>query len=150
MTMTMVQTYFRVDDDFVPIEEFSGPVPNKDYIEGAIVCSISGRELFQLKHYDLIDQLWAYIVDGLSKLRDGKDYDVFFPDQPLRLRFKLISQHCVEVSIGNESKKVDYDAFRSTLKDGALAFFAKMKEIYPEASETWQRYELEAEIIPGF
>lgn len=147
--MTMVRTYFRIDDDFVPIEEFTGSLPNKDYIEGAIVCSISGRELFQLKHYDLIDQLWAYIVDGLSKLRDGKDFDVFFPDQPLRLQFKLISPNCVEVLIGNETKKVDYDAFRSTLKDGALAFFAKMKEICPEASETWQRYQMEAKMIPG-
>jgi hypothetical protein len=30
---------------------------------------------------------------------------------------------------------------------GALAFFEKMKEICPEASETWQRYKMEAEMI---
>lgn len=148
MTMTMIQTFFRINNDFVPIEEFSGTLPDKNYIEGAIVCSISGRDLFQLKHYDLIDQLWAYIVDGLGKLRDGKEYDVFFPDQPLRLRLKLISPHCVEVSIGDETNKVDYSVFRSALKNGALAFFAKMKEIYPDAKDTWRRYEMEAEMIP--
>lgn len=148
-TTTMIQTYFRIKDDFVPIEKFSGSFPDKDYIEGAIVCSVSGKELFQLKHYDLIDQLWAYIVDGLSTLQNGKEYDVFFPDQPIRLRFKVISPHCVEISIGDETNNVDYDAFRSTLKSGAVAFFAKMKEIYPEASNTWQRYQMEAEMIPG-
>lgn len=147
MTKTMVQSYFQIDNDFVPIETFSGSIPDKDYIEGAIVCIISGRTLFQLKHYDLIDQLWAYIVEGLSKLRDGKDYDAFFPDQPLRIRFKLISPCCVEVSVGDETNRVDYDNFRSTLKNGAVEFFTKMKEVYPEASETWQRYENVAESI---
>jgi len=147
--MTMIQTYFRVNDSFVPIEAFAGSITNKDYIEGAIVCSIYGRELFQLKHHDLIDQLWAYIVEGLCKLRDGKEYDVFFPDQPLRLRFKLISPSCVEVTIGDEINKVDYDAFRSTLKSGAVAFYAKMREIYPAESETWRRYETEAEMVPS-
>lgn len=149
MTTTEIQSYFRTDNGFVPIETFSGPFSDKNYIEGAIVCSIGGRNLFQLQHYDLIDQLWAYIVDGLKKLRDGEDYDVFFPDQPLRLRFTVISPQCVEVSIGNATNRVDYDAFRSMLKRGALAFFAKMREVYPEASETWDRYHKEAEMIPG-
>jgi len=149
MTTTMIQTYFRIDNVFVPIEEFSGTLSDKDYIEGAIVCSINERELFQLKHYDLIDQLWAYVVEGLKKLLEGKEYDVYFPDQPLRLRFAVISPRCVEVSIGDESTRVDYDAFRSTLKHGALAFFAKMHELCPEASGTWELYQREAEMIPG-
>ncbi len=149
MTTTMIQSYFRIDDAFVPIDEFSGTLPDKNYIEGAIVCSINGRELFQLRHYDLIDQLWAYIVDGLNKLQEGKTYDVFFPDQPLRLRFAAVSPRCVEVSIGDETNKVDYDALRSTLKRGAIDFFSKIKEIYPEALKTWERYEKEAEMIVG-
>ncbi len=145
--MTTVQTYFRINEDFIPIEKFSGQLPNKDYIEGAIVCNVSERELFQLKHYDLIDQLWAYILEGLSKLKDSKEYDAFFPDQPLRLGFRLVSERCVEVSIGDKITNVDYDSFRSTMKMGALAFFERMSEVCPEATETWQRYKTEAEMI---
>ena len=76
--MTKVQTYLRIRDEFVPIDQFRGILPDTFYIEGAIVLSLNGREIFQLKHYDLVDQLWAYIVDGLHAILEGKDYDVFF------------------------------------------------------------------------
>lgn len=147
MTTTMVQTYFRIDDDFVPIDKFSGELPDKDYVEGAIVCRIKGREIFKMNHWDLVDQLWAYIVAGLRQLEDGQDFDAFFPDQPLRLRFEAVSPRSVRVTIGDESANVNATTFRSTMKRGALEFFSKMKEINPEAAATWERYRKDVEMV---
>jgi hypothetical protein len=96
VTTTMIETYFRIDSDFVPMTQFTGELPDNNYIEGAIVWRVGGRDIFKLQHWDLIDQLWVYIVDGLNRLEKGEDYDVFFPDQPLRLRFEIVSPHCVE------------------------------------------------------
>jgi hypothetical protein len=147
MTSTKIITYFRINTKFVPIDTFSGQLPDKNYIEGAIACCINGREIFKIDHWDLVDQLWTYIVDGLRKLDKGQKYEGFFPDQPLRLQLETVSSKHTLVTIGNQSIKVDSASFRSTMKEGALAFFAKMKNICPEAGQTWDRYHKEASMI---
>lgn len=143
----MIRTFFRIDGDFVPIDQFSGAVPDSDYIEGAIVCQIGGCEIFNMDHWDLVDQLWAYIVQGLRKLDEGEIYETFFPDQPLRMRFEAIGPQCSKITLGGESADVDAATFRSVMKRGAVEFFSRMKEIVPESKETWSHYQGEAEMI---
>jgi hypothetical protein len=144
---TMVDTYLRINNDFVSLREFNGKLPDKDYIEGAIVCRINDRDIFTTDHWDLIDQLWAYVVSGLSKVVQGEDYDSYFPDQPIRLRFEPISARCVKVTIGDQSLKLDLPLFLSVMQRGAIEFFSKMKNLNPDAREVWEKYEKEAESL---
>jgi hypothetical protein len=137
---TTVDTYLRVKNQFVPMTEYSATLPNKDYVEGAIDCRINNRELFTIEHWDLVDQLWVYILEGLSKVKRGEEYDSFFPDQPLRLRFKPISAYAVEVTIGTNCQKFDIDSLVTALAEGATEFFTSMKKLLPESSDTWDRY----------
>jgi hypothetical protein len=147
MAMTFVESYFKIDDRFVPIGEFSGEFPDKDYIDGAIVLRIDGQDILTFEHWDLVDQLWCEISQGLGKLAKGQDADVPFPDQPLRLRFDWLSARCIRVTVGDESYDVDSTTFLSTMKRGAKEFFSRMKELLPEWSDTWDRYEKEADLV---
>jgi hypothetical protein len=141
---TKVESYLKVGNRFVQIKEYTGALPDERYVEGAIECRIDDRQVFALKQWDLVDQLWAYIVEGLSKVKQGEEYDVCFPDQPLRLRFKPLSAYCVEVAIGDVCQQFDLPHFVNALAGGAIDFFEAIKALSPSASETWDRYLREA------
>lgn len=141
---TIVETYLKVGEHFIPLKEYTGTLPDENYIQGAVVCRINDRQILTTEHWDLVDQLWVYILLGLSRIKRGEGYDVFFPDQPLRLRFMPISAYCVEVTIGNECQRFDLHTFVTALAEGAVEFFKAMKRLLPSASETWDRYFLEA------
>lgn len=59
------------------------------YIEGAICIWSYGRSVLTLSHYDLIDQLWNYLIQALEKIILKKEKSAFFmfPDQPLKVEF---------------------------------------------------------------
>ena len=147
MATVIVLTYFRINGDFVPIDRFEGEIADKDYVEGAIDCYVDGRPILTTHHWDLVDQLWAFIVDGLRTLDDGRDYEGYFPDQPLSLRFESVSPDELNVSVGDESIAVDAMTFRLAIKNGAQEFFTKMMDVNPAASGTWERYHKEAGLI---
>lgn len=147
MTTTTIESYLLIDGVFIPISQFSGELSDIDYVEGAIVWTIDGHGLLQQKHWDLIDQLWAYMIEGVKTLDLTDECDVGFPDQSLALRFKTISPRLVQVTVGPTSTIVDRVAFRSSLRRGALEFFSKMKAIAPESTDTWDRYEKAARSI---
>ncbi|BCU77648.1 hypothetical protein [Luteolibacter sp. LG18] len=149
MSNIVIETYFRIDERFVPVEQFSGKLPDESYIEGAIFCVIDGCEILRMDQWDLVDQLWPHIVEGLRKLDQGLIYESFFPDQPLRLRLESIDRKNTKITIGNRSAYVDSMVFRSVMKRGAVEFFSRMKNIIPRAAETWDRYQKEAETIRG-
>lgn len=147
---SVVNTYLKVDQKFIPISEYVGALPDKNYIEGAIICQIDNQDIFTMEHWDLVDQLWVYIVEGLTKLKQGLEYDSSFPDQPLRLRFRPISTHAIEVTVGNKCQIFNLDSLIVPLVEGAFHFFSSMKMILPELSNTWDRYlETLTELAPA-
>ncbi|QAT88937.1 MAG: hypothetical protein EOO72_06085 [Myxococcaceae bacterium] len=83
--MVQIATYFRHGEDFVPVDAFVGPIPDEDYIEGAMELSIDGRAMLTRQEWDYIDQLWAYLVGGVADLLGGRKFQTFFPDQPIEL-----------------------------------------------------------------
>ncbi|MCZ2341262.1 MAG: hypothetical protein LC104_05625 [Bacteroidales bacterium] len=135
-----IETYLKVNKQYVPVSEYTGTLPDKDYVEGAIHCRINGRDLFTLDHWDLVDQLWCYILEALTLTRQGSEYDSSFPDQPLRLRFKPLSSYAVEITVGDSSHKFDTETVMNCLAPGAVSFFTAMKRLAPEADDTWERY----------
>lgn len=144
---TEIESFLKTNGSFVRVADFPGPIPDMDYVEGAIVCRIGGQDLLSTEHWDLVDQLWAYLVDGLTKICAGDEFDGFFPDQPLKLRLKLLSEYCVEVTIGDDIKRFDRSLLVTTLATGAQQFFNEMNRLAPDSADTWHRYLKESESL---
>ena len=108
------------------------------------MCRIGGQDLLTMQHWDLVDQLWAYLVEAITRIHNDEEYDAFFPDQPLRLRLVPLSDYCIEVTVGQDSKRFDRHTLSLTLRLGAQHFFKEMERLVPEHSETWDRYLKEA------
>ena len=134
---TYVESFLKTGESFTRIDQFDGPLEDKFYIEGAIVCRIRGQQLLTLKHWDLVDQLWAYLIEPLITVSDGRVYDSCFPDQPLRLRLAPGTNDCVTVTIGDKSRTVRHDEIVATLSKGGEHFFREMKRLAPDDSANW-------------
>ncbi|WP_157738863.1 hypothetical protein [Labrenzia sp. VG12] len=67
--------------------EFNGPLDDPHYIDGAISLIIDGVELLGTELWDLVDQLWCYIANGLVEAAGGRTFSTYFPDQPLQISF---------------------------------------------------------------
>ena len=141
---TSVESYLKIGDHFIPLKEYNGKLPDENYVQGAITCQIHDRQILTKAHWDLVDQLWAYVLEGLSRIKSGEEYNAFFPDQPLQLRFTPISTYCVEVTIGDESQRCDLHTFVNALAKGAVEFFNEMKRLLPSAYATWDKYLIDA------
>jgi hypothetical protein len=135
-----IETLIKRGEEFVPLGEVRESPPDPDYIEGAIVWEIDHQSLLTSRHWDLVDQLWAYIADGVDKLRHGLEFETYFPDQPLLLRFKRLNPHSVEVTIGEDRFVVHEEPFFASLMDGGNQFFSRMLELLPQFESTWNRY----------
>jgi hypothetical protein len=141
--MLTIDTYLRIDGRFVPIGSFVGSIPDPDYVEGAIVIKYDGFELMGLQHWDYVDQLWAYIVDAILEVADGKSFECHFPDQPISMKFKSADSSLVEISVdvqGGKSISLERQIFLRGFSSAASDFFASMKRILPQASATWDDY----------
>ena len=139
-----VESYFWVADSFVPIESFHGRFKDEDYIDGAIELKINGKSILSLKHWDLVDQLWAYLLDGAEKLLQGVEFRSYFPDQPLKINLRPTKGHAVVVTIGETVSTVDSKAFSTALGTGAAKFFARMEDVAPNKTGTWSIYKRKA------
>lgn len=85
MSKVEVRSYVQIGDAFVPISQFKGPLEDLDYVEGALDFSIDGKMISSTRYYDLIDQLWAYIIQCLGKVASGERAETYWPDQPIKL-----------------------------------------------------------------
>lgn len=107
--MIEVLSYLKVNNDFINVFDFAGCVKDDDYIEGAISLCVNYVELINIEMWDYIDQLWAYILDGLESIRKNIDFECSFPDQPISVSF-VSNKENVLVSIkGANEKKVSID-----------------------------------------
>jgi hypothetical protein len=134
----LIRSYLRLPEGFVPVEACRDSPRNADYIDGAIEWKVGSEEIISLEHWDLVDQLWAYIINGLDHLTHSKDFETTFPDQPLRLRFRRRSSYSIEVTVGDTMRVVPADEFFAALHEGARHFFAEMIRLVPKKRAAWE------------
>jgi hypothetical protein len=137
--MIEISTYLKRGEDFIPLEKFACPLPDEDYVEGAIELSIDGRSLLTRAEWDCIDQLWAYLVDGLVSLQDGKPFKTYFPDQPIEMAFTPDARSgrvMVQVTINRNRVDVSTSlpVFITELARAARRFFEQMQGLLPKAT----------------
>ena len=87
--MIDLSTYVFADRNYQPIAAARGPLADPDYIKGVIELSIDGQEIITRAEWDLVDQLWAYLVNGAGELAARRGFATRFPDQPIELLFTL-------------------------------------------------------------
>jgi hypothetical protein len=110
--MVTIKSFIKANDTLVPIEEFTGPILDEDYIEGAIEMSIDGQPVLTREMIDYVDQLWAYLARGIGEVVAGHEFSTNYPDMPLKIVLQPQGEH-VKVLIRSRSGKRDTDVSTS-------------------------------------
>ena len=149
--MFEVKSFFRKNNDFIPISEFTAEISDPNYIEGAIEISKWGNKVLSIEDFDYVDQLWCYFVEGIEKVSKGMEFDTYLPDRPTLISFKpsLASQKVV-ITVGKDSKNfisVEYDEFLNVMIFKAKEFFWHMKRLLPNSQDTYAQIEKDLETV---
>ncbi len=129
MKMFEIKSLIKANNEFIEIDQFSGELDDSEYIEGALMLTYNYAPLIGLAEADLIDQLWAYILDGIGCILDGKAFSTCFPDQPIELNFTPSGSDQFEFEIMvNKSKKTKFDIreFSEPMLKEAEKFFSRL------------------------
>lgn len=136
-----VTSYFLIDGVAVAVDDFHGRLRDEYYIIGWIELFINSQQVLGRAHCDLVDQLWAYMIDGMTQLDRGVDvWDTFFPDQPLKLSFNRVGESNLLITIGELKHSVSYHSFLLAIAHGGNQFFEKMNQILPQSTDVWTDY----------
>lgn len=138
-----VKTLLRQNERSVPLEEFKGPIMDANYIEGALSAQIYGNELFDVTLWDYVDQLWAYLVDGICAVAKRESYSCYFPDQPILIEFQILGGNQVKIFVGagvGRTEIIDIEEFLLVFGKAAMQFCSQMIELVPADSSTFTAY----------
>ncbi|WP_174973709.1 hypothetical protein [Burkholderia contaminans] len=127
--MIVAKTYLKVKKKFVDFNDFDGKIPGQNYVEGAIELSINGVEIFNKEMWDCVDQLWAYLAEGVMCVARGEDFKTYFPDQPIEVSFSVRAGKVIVAVTVHETVKVtvDQSEFVSEMKRLAVDFFEVLR-----------------------
>ncbi len=152
--MIKVKNYIKDSDNFIPVEEFDGTVPDPEYIDSAMELIINGTPVITRAEWDYMVPLWAYIANGFEELAEKSEWTTGFPDQSIDLTFRVDRQrNKIDVKVfipksdllnlpqETRSAVTDFDEFLTVMSEAGQKFFLRMAEILPEER---QGYEYEA------
>lgn len=103
--MVEIKSYIKKDEDFIPVEQFSGPVANRDYIDGAIEMQVNWVTIFDISLWDNLHELWHYFLEALDESLDGTDAEFSFPDQPLRVSILNLWGNKIKIKVHDPDRK---------------------------------------------
>ena len=87
-------------NSLVALDDFDGAIDDPIHINGAIELVIAGKRLITLEMWDLVDQLWSYILTGLEAALEGRRHCCYFPDQPIKLTIRPLQfRKYIEISV---------------------------------------------------
>ncbi|OIQ19242.1 MAG: hypothetical protein BM556_08125 [Bacteriovorax sp. MedPE-SWde] len=134
--MINVQTFIKNNDEFIEISKVVSDSIHEEYIDGAIYLTINHQNIMSFELWDTIDDLWGYICNGLEEVSNGKEFECFFPDQPVKIKFFPVGFDRVLVQVGDKKGvSIDKIEFLSEMKKGAIFFFENLKRISPTNKE---------------
>jgi uncharacterized protein YlzI (FlbEa/FlbD family) len=89
---------------FTLVHEYDGKIKDCRHIDGSIELTVDGLVLISQDQWDLVDQLWIYIINGIEYAMNRKDYTTCFPDSPINLSFKQATPpDTIEMIVGQKS-----------------------------------------------
>ena len=130
-----VETFLRVDGEFLSMSKCHEAVRDENYIEGAIEITIQQKEILSREHWDYVDQLWSYLLNGISEISEGHSFSTYLPDQPVEISFKVLDINKVEVQV-NDNKTttalvVQRDIFLKVMLEACRDFFQQLLVVAP-------------------
>ncbi|MEU0466983.1 hypothetical protein ABZ215_23530 [Amycolatopsis sp. NPDC006131] len=132
----------REDGTFEPLLATSDPPEDPLYVEGAIELVIDGVEIMGLTHWDLVDQLWAYICTLLARLPAEQRVSTLFPDMPVEFAIERIGGGRVLVSCsgGREVRRTSVGEAElvEALSAGARHALGLLSALLPENAEDYR------------
>ena len=100
-----------------------------DYIEGAIIINNDEEVLLNFKYWDIVDQLWSYILEAFSNIANGSiNEKILFPDQPVEVYFKIISDDILMMNIKKNKYLVSKKEFFDAMLENAKLFFGILNQ----------------------
>jgi hypothetical protein len=141
--MVTIQSLLKVADDLVPVEEFAGPIVDKDYIEGAIVLSVGHTPILTRDMVDYVDQLWAYLIRGLEEVVAGREFSTFYPDMPLEIVLRPQGDRVVimvDPREGGAEASVAIDELCTAMASAGTLFFERLRPFLPSDQALCDQY----------
>lgn len=130
-----VETFLRIDGEFISMSQCHQAVRDEDYIEGAIEITIQHKKILSRDHWDYVDQLWSYLLDGISAISEGHSFSTYLPDQPVAVCFKLLDTSKVEVQVQDNKTStalvVQRNLFLKVMLDACRDFFRQLPKAAP-------------------
>ena len=117
------------------------------YIEGCIVMENLGEKVLDFQHWDVIDSLWAYLIDRFHQIAcQGKDSATFsFPDQPLEVSIRKLPQQFL-LSIGGKITALPEKELLLELAEKGQSFFEKIGSIFTDRNQYQHEFKMLAEL----
>ena len=138
----IIRSYLKEGNAFVPVESFTGTLPDADYVDGSIELRIGDTTLLTRETWDLVDQLWDYLIQIADKALGGQEASTYFPDQPLAVKLRPTWHgRGIEVEVEQQRASVARDELVRALQQAGATFFERMIDLLP-ANEAWYRHAL--------
>lgn len=135
----------RPNEYFIEIENAVG-IKEKvecfdlDYLDGAIFLSYYDDIIFGFQEWDLVDQLWAYLINLVEEYLENSKSEIGFPDQPLNMVMSKVSNDLLTFSLISDEKRVwqlpTRDFFNAILENAEL-FFSTIKSYFGDYREIY-------------
>lgn len=130
-----VNTFFRVEGEFIPVSKYGLVVPGEEYIEGAIEIIVNHKKILTCEQWDYVDQLWSYFLDGIHDISTGHSFTTYLPDQPIEVSFKLLDTNNVKIQVKNNeiitSSVLRRDLFLKVMLEACRDFFRHLSLVAP-------------------
>jgi hypothetical protein len=114
---------------FVPLEEFMGTIAKPRHIDGGIEMTVDGKPLLTLEMWDLLDQLWIYLLQGVEKVTAGMSYRSGFPDSATQIVMTPVSDGRIEVVFGENKTTTLLANFAVGVATSAKACLLRLQQL---------------------
>ncbi len=134
--------YFIEITDKQKILEFKRKY-NLEIIEGAIVIDFQNKTIMNFRHWDIIDELWASILDLIEAFNNSNDgyAEDWFPDQPCPIKFIAHEKELIQFHLGDSKWILPKEMFFFKLLEASELFFNSLIAYFPE-NKDWYQCEL--------
>jgi hypothetical protein len=128
----------KLGEKFIAIEDVAAvknilPDIDSDYIDGYLFLKYQDSTLLSAAQWDLIDDLWAYILNLIEEMLERRYAECYFPDQPLLMSLTDQKNFVIFALYGGKKKwLLPRQEFLNALLDAAEHFFKQMKVYFPQ------------------
>lgn len=106
-----------------------------NYLKGAIYLIYNDQIIIDFCYYDMVDQLWGYLLNMMEEFLETNKSEMSFPDHPTPIEMKNASQFYLVFSIGFVEWTLPKHEFFTALLLGAKDFFEKLMLLIEEEKE---------------